>query len=236
MKLLPKLSLIATAGIPLLGLFNHPRDTALLIYPTFVVACLSRRRLEMAADTIPGPWRLRLVGTFGIAGSLTETFAWADNYFKAATEPALFHPQLIPDLFVGLGFYGGWAAAWALTTRWYRYSLAEAFIITGLQGIFFEQLGAVAGLITRTFPVNPLLAILMGLYVFAVHGSAAGLALAPVASHIDNPMKSRHPARWPVASLLMVLFAFLGTWLVSLIAAGLGGMPAKGSISERPWW
>jgi len=57
---------------------------------------------------------------------------------KAAPEPALFHPQLFADLIIGVGFYGGWGFAWWLAFRWFRFSVAEAFIVTGIQGIFFR--------------------------------------------------------------------------------------------------
>jgi hypothetical protein len=155
---------------------------------------------------------------------------------KAASEPALFHPQLLVDLWLGMGFYGGWALAWLLAGRWFRYSVGEAFVVTGLQGIFFEQLGSVFVAMVRTAPTNPLLALLFGLYVFAVHGSAVGLALAPIASHFDSPVKRRHWLRFPVVIGLMVGLAIAGTWLAAAAWLPFGGLPPKRSIVEHPFW
>jgi hypothetical protein len=38
----------------------------------------------------------------------------------------------------------------------------------------------------RSLPTNPLLSLLMGAYVFAVHGSAVGLAMVPILPRFDN--------------------------------------------------
>jgi hypothetical protein len=103
----------------------------------------------------------------------------------------LLHPQLIPDLILGLGFYGGWALAWLIAFRWFRFTLLEVFLATGLLGIGFEQLGAVFLVMARTFMGNPLQSLIIGAYVFVVYGSAAGLALAPLVNHFDSPQKSR---------------------------------------------
>ena len=65
--------------------------------------------------------------------------------------------------------------------RRYRFTVAEVFLVTGIQGIFFEQLGAVFLMMVRSLATNPLLSLVFGLYVCAVHGSAAGLAVHRVA-------------------------------------------------------
>jgi hypothetical protein len=228
--------LIISGLVPLLGLLNRPPDTTLLIYSTFVVACLARRHLARWADRLPGPAALQLLASFWVAGSLTELFAWMSNYFRSAAEPALLHPQLIADLILGLGFYAGWAVAWLLAMRWFRFSLAETFLITGFQGIFFEQLGAVFIAMLRALPTNPGLSILMGVYVLAVHGSAVGLAMVPVLHRFDAPTNSRHPARFLVAMALMVPLAVAGTWLAGALALVAGGLPPKRSIVEHPYW
>ena len=231
-----KVWLIVSGVIPLLGLFSKPPGTALLIYSLFVLACLGRRHLRALADRLPGrpePW---LVAAFLLAGSLTEFFAWLNNYLQAAKEPALFHPQLFPDLLVGLGFYGGWAAAWLIALRRYRFTLAETFLVTGIQGIFFEQLGAVFVMMVMALASNPLQALIFGLYVCAIHGSAVGLPMAALLHRFEAPDRSRHWSRFPVVIVLMVGFAFLGAAVISLLAQPFGGLPPKRSITEYPFW
>ena len=116
----------------------------LLSYTAFVVVVLFLRRFETLMDHLPGTAALQLVVLFLISGSITETLAWLNNYWKAAPQPALeFHPQLFAHLIVGIGFYGGWAVAWLIMFHWFRFTLLEVFLVTGFLGIGFEQLGAV---------------------------------------------------------------------------------------------
>lgn len=228
--------LVLTALVPLLGLTSRPPDVMLLIYTVFVAGCLFQRRLAALVGRLPGPLALQLLLGFLIAGALTETLAWTNNFLKAAKEPALFHPQLGADLIIGIGFYGGWAAAWWIAFRWFRFKLWETFVITGLQGIFFEQLGAVFLAMVRAWAANPFLSVLLGLYVFAVHGSAAGLAMVPVLQRLDAPARSRSWLRFPVVIALMVGLAFAGCWLVQAVASLFGGLPPKRDIIEHPFW
>ncbi len=228
---------LALSGLlPLLGLFGRPADPMLLIYTTFVVVCRWRARIGGVFDRVKISVEVKLFLCFLVSGSLTETLAWLNNYLKAAPQPAVFHPQLIADLILGIGFYGGWAVAWRVAFIWFRFSVAEAFVVTGLQGIFFEQLGAVARMILKLAPSNPPLAALFALYVFAVHGSAAGLALAPVMHHFQSPTKSTHCLRFPAVITLMVGLAFTGAWLAATVANWLGGLPPRQSITAHPFW
>lgn len=227
---------LASLLIPLLGLLSSPPDTMALIYTIFGLVFLFRNHAHSLYQRVPGPDSLKVLVLFLLAGTLTETLAWTNNYLKAAEQPALFHPQLIPDLIIGLGFYGGWALAWLLVLRWYRFAVPEAFIITGLQGIFFEQLGAVFLAMLAIVTQNPLAALFFGLYVFAVHGSVVGIALSPVIDETDTTPHSRHWTRFPIAILLMVGLAFAGCAAVSFVADLLGGLPPQQSIIEHPLW
>jgi len=221
--------------IPLLSLLRHQPD-ALLIYSVFVVAYLLRRQLVRLADLLPGPPALHLVFFFIVSGDLAETFAWMDNYSKAMVEPALLHPQLIPDLILGVGLYTGWALAWLIVLRWYRFSLIETFVVTGFQAIFFEQLGGVFLRMVSALLTNPLLSLLMGLYVFGVHASVVGLAMLPVIHRFDDPRKSRHWSRFVLVIVLVVGLTMLCTGLMGALTKLCGGLPPKRSIIKHPFW
>jgi len=230
-----RVALGLSALIPLLALFSKPPGTALLIYTLFVLGVLLRKPITALADRLTGRPEPYLFLTFLVSGSLTELFAWLNNYLEAAAQPALFHPQLGADLIVGFGFYGGWAFAWIIVLRRYRFTLREVFLVTGIQGIFFEQLGAVFLMMVKLFATNPLLSLVFGLYVCAVHGSAAALAVLPWLQRFDTPT-SRHWARFPIVIALMVGGAFLGTALIGVAAGLFGGLPPKRSIVEHPFW
>jgi hypothetical protein len=232
----PQLLFAGSGLLPLAGLASHPPDVMLLIYSLYVAAWFGRDWLARQVAARAGGAGVYLVASFLIAGLATETLAWGNNYLKAAPEPALFHPQLLPDLIIGIGFYGGWACAWLIALRRFNFSLGETFLVTGIQGIFFEQLGAVVVVMARIFNTQPLQAVILGVYVLAVHGSAAGLGMAPVNASFSQPLRSRHWARFPFVVVLMVAFAFAGCEFVGLIAMAFGGLPPKRSIVSHPFW
>jgi hypothetical protein len=218
--------LILSGFIPLLGLNSRPPDPMLLIYTGFVVVWAARSWIERGLARLTTKRKdIALLAAFMVSGALTETLAWANNYLKAAKEPALFHPQLFADLIIGVGFYGGWALAWGITLRRFRFQLWEVFIITGLQGIFFEQLGAVFLAMVRMWSTEPGLSILFGVYVFTVHGSAAAIALAPTLRLYESSKQTHSWAKFVLAVALMVGLAFAGCWLVGVVASVFGGVP-----------
>jgi hypothetical protein len=226
---------ILSGLVPLLSLAQHQPDS-LLIYSVFVLACLFRRSLAALGDRLPGPAALHLVFFFVLAGELAEAFAWMGNYTKAAPTPGLLHPQLIANAILAVGLYVGWALAWLIVLRWYRFSLTEAYLITGFQAIFLEGFGAVLIRMMAVFRSNPLLALLMGLWVFAVHASVVGLALIPVIHRLDNPAKSRHWSRFPMVVVLVITLVILGCDLMGRVTLLFGGLPPKRSIIEHPFW
>ncbi len=130
--------LILSGLVPLLELIRRQPDS-LLIYSVFVLVVLCRRRLATLVDRLPGSAALHLIVFFIAAGELAELFAWMGNYTKAAPEPGLLHPQLLANAILAVGLYIGWAVAWLIVLRWYRFSLTEAFLVTAFQGVFLES-------------------------------------------------------------------------------------------------
>ena len=72
--------------------------------------------------------------------------------------------------------------------------------------------------------------------MFLVHGSAAGVALAPVLHQMERREASRSGARFAVVVVLMVGLAFLGCWLIGAGSLLAGGLPPKRSIIDHPLW
>jgi len=233
----PRLLFASSGFIPLLGLATDPPDVMLLIYSLYVAAWFGRERVARWINEFPGGTTSHLIGCFLVSGVVTETLAWGNNYLKAAAQPALFHPQLFADLLIGVGFYGGWACAWWVVSRRFHFSQGEVFLVAGIQGIFFEQLGAVALAMVRLWSTQPFQAMFFGLYVLAVHGSAAGLGMAAAGDPaMGSANRSRHWVRFPLVILLMVALAFVGCELVALAATLFGGLPPKRSIVAHPLW
>jgi len=93
--------LFALSGaLVLLACLDSP---VLLPYPLLVLAVLRGWRLPR----IGGAGTSLLLSTL-LASLVLETGTWAHNYLRDAPEPALFHPQLIPDLIIAIGVYASW--------------------------------------------------------------------------------------------------------------------------------
>ncbi|HUY77967.1 MAG TPA: hypothetical protein VMV29_14435 [Ktedonobacterales bacterium] len=230
-------ALVASGVIPILGLLTGP-NTSLLIYTIFVAALLARRPLERLASALMRRLRLApealLAGAIVLSGWLTECLVWLGSYIGHDAHPALLHPQLIPDLILAIGFYGGWALAWLLTLWRWRFTLPAVFVVTGLMGIFVEQDGAVVRDIIAVALANPLLAILIALDIFAVYGSIMGLAYLPLAMALRERKRRGGWLRFPAVIALMFVGAVIGVTVVGLLASHTGLIPPRRPIWEHP--
>ena len=222
-----------SALLPLPGLLAAPHDTMLPIYTLFVAAVFLRRPLEAAAGRVrlPRGWAFGLLVL--ASGLLTETLAWLSSYLSRAPEPALLHPQLAYDLLLSPVVYGGWALAWPLLMRRWRFSLAEVFVIQGLYGILLEQ----DGLILRQGLASMPWGLVLWAYVFLVYGSAIGLAYLPFEKHYASGDRRRDWARLPIAlgaTLVATVVASL-SWMAVLSLLGVS-IPPPRPIVEAPLW
>jgi hypothetical protein len=226
--------LIISGLIPVLG-FITSHDATLLIYSLFVVALLNRGRLAAAFARVRLPGAVKFTLAVIVSGWLTEFFAWLGSYLKHDKDPALFHPQLIPDLILAIGFYGGWALAWLLVLRRWRFTLRGVFMVTGFMGIFVEQNGAVLAAIIASL-ANPLAAFILALYVFAVYGSIMGLPY--LLNERDLPATGQRAGwlKYPAILLGMFLGAKLLFLVVALIASALHLIPPRQPIWEHPFF
>jgi len=232
-------ALVASAAIPILGLLTGP-NTTLLIYTIFVAALLARRPLERLAGALMRRLHLApetlLVGAILVSGWLTGRLAWLSSSIGRDAHPALLHPQLIPDLILAIGFYGGWALGWLLALWRWQFTLPAVFFATGLMGIFVEQDGAVIRDIAAAALSNPLLAALIALDIFAVYGSIMGLAYLPLASALRERKRRGGWLRFPAVVALMVVGSVIGLALVGLLASHVGLIPPRRPIWEHPFF
>jgi hypothetical protein len=222
-----------SALMPLPGLVAPPHDTMLPIYSLFVAAVFLRRALERAVSAVRLSRWLRFAGLILLCGLLTETLAWLGSYLAADPEPALLHPQLAYDLLLSPVVYGGWALAWLLLMRRWRFTLAEVFFVQGLYGIMLEQQGAVLRQGWATMPAG----LILWIYVFAVYGSAIGLAYLPIESSYAHDGRPRGWIRLPVAFLLLLLMTVVSSFVWGMTLQVLGVLvPDPRPIVEAPFW
>jgi hypothetical protein len=223
-----KVALALSGVVPLISLLPGARPNATLMYSLFVLLYFMRHRLTVR----PGSrWiRVRFILWTVLLGLMAETLAWTDNFLAANPQPALFHPQLIPNLLLGMGLYTGWAVAWILLTRRWHYRVVGVFILTGLYGIVVEQNAAVliAGL--NALPLG----LFLWLYVLVTYGGVMAAGFLPFREVWPGQRKSllQIPAAW-VAIVACSLLVFYG-W--ALVMMGLGGLPPPRPITEFPFW
>lgn len=225
---------VLSGAIPLLALLASPPQTMLLIYTLFVAAVLLRERIQVVAFQSNRRASAILGISVLVSGLVGETLAWANNYLAATEPPILFHPQLIPDLILGVGFYGGWGIAWMIVTRLFPFTFREVFCTTGVMGIAVENNLAVLKTILASLLANPLHAAMLGLYVFAVYGSMAAIPFVILDRAITSPRQRHHWIKYLVAIVLMFVCAWLLTVLVHVVARPLGLIPPKRSIVGHP--
>lgn len=158
-------TLFTSSGILiLLASVNSP---VLLPYPLLVLAVLRGWRLPKI-----GAPAVQLLFSTLICTLFLEISAWLDNFIKNAPDPALFHPQLFPDLIISFGFYSAWWLCWWLILQRYHFTTKQVFITTGLYGVLIEQQGKIflAGL--STLPLG----IVLWLFVAIAYGATMALA------------------------------------------------------------
>jgi hypothetical protein len=215
-------ALAVSGATPILGLFATPPSPTLLIYSLFAV------------DIFRGPRRRGPI-TFWLsvlaAGAITETLSWVDNFLKCNPAPGLMHPQLVPDLIHGIGFYSTWALAWLWLLGRYQFTLPQVFVTQGLYGVIIEQQGRIllAGLMAM--PVG----LVLWIYVFLVYGSTIGIAYNRYRPG-RQPESAGGWRKYPIAllALLVAIVPGAATWTLLISALGLNPLPAP--ICERPLW
>jgi hypothetical protein len=131
--------LIFLAFLPIVNLLNTPVDTMLLIVTIFIVVYLLRAHLTLPFIQNFSKRYLLIVLCIIASGLIAEVLAWTSEYLAKSVSPALLHPQLFPDLIMGIGFYGSWALVWTVILNKYKFHLKEVFILQGLYGVLIEQ-------------------------------------------------------------------------------------------------
>ena len=198
----------------------------LLPYPLFVGAYLGGWRLPLKG--MPG---VRLLLSTLVCTMLLEFGAWLGSYLNNETEPALFHPQLIPDLLSALGVYAAWWLTWWLALRRYRFTAPQVFVTTGLYGVLIEQQGQVfiAGL--QAFPLG----ILMWLFVALAYGSTMALAFFLVRDSFSA--ERDHWLKYPLAWAGLFVLTMVTSLVWGFVLQFLDIMPPKKfPMQDYPLW
>jgi len=209
-----------------LVLLACPDSPVLLPYPLLVLVVLCGWRLPRIGGAATSLLLSTLLATF-----VLETGAWAHNYLRDAPEPALFHPQLLPDLIVAVGVYASWWLTWWWALRRYRFTTLQVFLTSGLYGVLIEQQGKIfiAGL--STMPTG----LLLWAFVALAYGSTMALATFLVRDRFD----AQRDGRWklPLTWLLLFAMTFATSFAWGLVLQATDAIPPKKlPMREHPFW
>ncbi|NOR60912.1 MAG: hypothetical protein GQ535_00260 [Rhodobacteraceae bacterium] len=224
-----KTRVFALSGLlPIAYLALNGTDTMLLGYSLFVATWLLNKGEGRAL--------FGFVLLYWGAGLVTEVLAWLSDYLAGAPFPTTFHPQLLPDLIIALGFYGGMAVAWGLVLWRFRFSLLAVFITGGIYGVAIEQDGAVLMMVLTILSENPLAGLILAAYVFVVYGSVPALAFTPFRRRLSDTARAGHWIKYPLVLAGLYLFSNIGVWLIIAATEVLGGLPLPRSAQLFPLW
>jgi hypothetical protein len=200
------------------------------IYLLFILIYFFRNKLKSFFETIPmSPTLLFFLFYVGV-GLLIETSAWTTSYYFEKEPYPNLHPQLIPNLILGVFMYGAKALGWIIALRFFKFSLKEAFITQGLYAIFLEQQGAIfiQGLMSMPF------GILLWIYVMMVYAPLVGIPYMFLEEKLQKNVQRNNWVKYIAVFVLLTVFIIA----VSLIADNtiVKFLPPKRSIFEHPVW
>lgn len=136
----------------------------LLIFPMWIFTYLMREPLRKLLKDVP--LSVSFIGFGVFFGLLTEIFAIVNNRSLPPEERILLSPDPVLDLVYGFFYYLLLIVTWYVLVRAFRYSKKEIFLITGILGIFTEEMGQV---FVRIFAV-PVVGLLYAIVVSFVYG------------------------------------------------------------------
>lgn len=237
---------LVTAFIPLImfalpkSVFPLGRDPMPLIYTLFGVAYFFQLQLTRRARKIPLPIWLKFIAFSIVAGWFGEFFAWYGSYLEKSPEPALLHPQLIPDLILAIGIYGGWAIAWAVAFSLVRWSMPVIFLTIGTFGWVVEQKAALLIGFFQNITTHPFTGAYWLFYILTVYGSMVGLPFVAV----EMDVKARFPQApaWVHAVKIPIQWALVWLGILAvlspliLVTKRLKIIPPPRSIVDHPFY
>ncbi len=179
------------AALFILGGILSPGLLALVPFSLVCFALLVRDKFSSKNTTI----RLCIMI---LSGLIVEFFSWFGSYITKSENPALFHPLLVPDMLLGLGYYTGLAIGWTIADRHFGFNMREVFFLSAIYGVFMEQMGA----IFLTF--NPIAWIYVGLVYTSM--VTPGFLLVP-----PNKPKVAAWKRYLAALVIVTIGVFIGT-------------------------
>jgi hypothetical protein len=194
-------------SLTIIGISGNPM---LLIFPIWIFTYLNREPLRRLVRGVP--FSVSFIGFGVLFGLLTEVFAIVNNRSLPPEKRILLSPDPVLDLVYGVFYYSLLIATWYFLVRAFTYSKTEIFVITGIYGIFTEEVGQV---FLRIFTV-PVVGFLYAIIVSFVYG------IFPMLAYMVSEEKLGAKKSGVVVRFLVAAPAFFVEWA----AYGLFILPA----------
>ena len=166
---------------------------------------ISRVRPQRMWQNIP--FAASFIGSGLFFGQMTEVFAIFNNQSLPPEKRILLSPDPVLDLFFGFFYYLLLVVTWYFLIRGFTYSKCEIFVITGIYGVFTEEVGQV---LVRIFTV-PVLGLLYAIIVSFVYGIFPMLAYMVSEGRLRTRKRATITVRFLIAAVaLFAEWAFYG--------------------------
>ena len=181
----------------------------LLIFPMWIFTYLNREALRRLVRGMP--LSVSFIGFGLLYGVLTEIFAIVNNRHLPPEQRILLSPVPVLDLVYGIFYYLMLIVTWFVLIKALTYSKSEVFVITGIYGIFTEEVGQV---FLRIFTV-PVIGLLYALIVSFVYGIFPLLAYMLSEEKITITRRQNFFVRFMIAAVaLFVEWAVYGLFVL----------------------
>lgn len=186
------------------------------IFSMWVLVVLFEKQLKLLLDRFPVS--VAFIGVGIIFGLVTEVFAIIENLDVPPEQRILLHADPFSDLVLGFFYYLFVIGTWYLLVKRYAYTKKELFLITGVYGIFTEEMGQV---FIRMITI-PFYGQLYAVYIVFVYGIFPMLAYHLTQDRFTKQHSKQIVARILIASVFMFIqWALYGNLVYPLLHSAL---------------
>ena len=203
--------LLVFLGLVLIVTGVADNDPMRLIFSMWIFVYLLRDNLVNYFNRFSLP--VAFVGAGVIFGLITEILAIIANSSVQPEQRILISPDPVLDIIYGFFFYFLLMATWYLLLKKIHYSKKEVFLLTGILGLYGEELGQV---LIRVFTV-PWVGLFYAIIIVFVYGIFPMLAYL-LTEHRFKAQQRNVFFRWFVACLALFLqWALYGLYLLPFL-------------------
>lgn len=182
-------------------IFNEPGPV--WFFALFLIFYLSRKSIRKIINLLIHKLAVKYFLTGIVGGLFIEFLAILSSMKLPPAQRALFHPDPIPDLILGVGYYTALTLGGYFIVKRYKFSLIQFFLLGGIFGLIGEEHG---GVLLQLLAGN----ILGGIYVFLSYASFIALPYMLFNEKFNKFIRKKSRIlKYPVGLLILAFFYVL---------------------------